>query len=197
MNKNFIALAGALLIAGCASSPATEPKAAPASPPEPLKISNTVQASATVTKIDAATRTLTLKTDAGEEIPLEASAAVRNLPQVKVGDRVTVSYFEAIGAQMRKPGDSTEATVDLGAGRTEEGARPGGVVASVKTLPVTIVSVDTAASTVKFYAADKQVRTLTVKRPEAKAYIAKLKAGDEVIVTYAEAVAIEVKPATK
>jgi len=98
---------------------------------------------------------------------------------------------------MRKPGDSTEATVDLGAGRTDAGARPGGVVASVKTLPVTIVSVDTVTSTVKFYAADKQVHSLTVKRPEAKAYIAKLKAGDEVIVTYAEAVAVEVKPATK
>jgi uncharacterized lipoprotein YajG len=197
MNKLFIALAGTLLVAGCSTTTTTASKVVPASPPEPLKISSTVQVSATVTKIDAATRTLTLKTDAGEEIPLEASAAVRNLPQVKVGDRVTVSYFEALGAQMRKPGDSTEATVDLGAGRTGAGARPGGVVASVKTIPVTIVSVDAAANTVKFYAADKQVRTLTVKRPEAKAYIAKLKAGDEVIVTYAEAVAVEVKPATK
>ena len=66
-----------------------------------------------MTKIDAAARTFTLKTDTGEEIPLQASTAVRNLPQVKVGDRVTVSYYEAIGADMRKPGDSTEATVDL------------------------------------------------------------------------------------
>ena len=195
MNKLFIALAGTLLIAGCATAPTTAPKAAPNSPPAPLNISNTVQASATVTKIDAATRTLTLKTDAGEEIPLEASAAVRNLPQVKVGDRVTVTYFEAIGAQMRKPGDSTEATIDLGAGRADAGARPGGVLASVKTLPVTIVSVDVATHTVRFFAADRLVRSITVTRPEAKAYIAKLKAGDEVIVTYSEAVAVEVKPA--
>jgi hypothetical protein len=191
MNKILCALAGTLLVAGCAttSTPAAN------APPEPLKIENKVAASATVTKIDATKRTLTLRTDSGEEIPLEASAAVRNLPQVKVGDRVTVTYFEAIGAQMRKPGDSTEATVDLGAGRTDPGSRPGGVVATVQTLPVTIVSVDTNANTVKFYASDKQVRSITVKRPEAKAYIAKLKAGDEVIVTYSEAVAIEVKPA--
>jgi Cu/Ag efflux protein CusF len=191
MNRFLIALAGTLLTAGCSTS--TTPKAD--TPPDPLNITNSVQASATVTKIDVATRTLTLKTDSVEEIPLEASAAVRNLPQVKVGDRVTVTYFEAIGATMRKPGDSTDATVDLGAGRTEAGQRPGGVVATVQTLPVTIVSVDTKASTVKFYAADKQVRTITVKRPESKAYIARLKVGDEVIVTYSEAVAIEVKPA--
>ncbi|MEY2855223.1 MAG: hypothetical protein RL030_2355 [Pseudomonadota bacterium] len=190
MNKFLVALAGTLLVAGCASTPKAS------TPPDPLKITSTIQVSATVTRIDAATRKLTLKTDDGEEIPLEASAAVRNLPQVKVGDRVTVSYFEAIGATMRKPGDSTEATVDLGAGRTDAGARPGGVVATVQTLPVTIVSVDTKANTVKFFAADKQVRTITVKRPESIAYISKLKAGDEVIVTYAEAVAIEVKPST-
>jgi uncharacterized lipoprotein YajG len=191
MNKILCALAGTLLVAGCS----TTSTPAASAPPDPLNIENKVEASATVTQIDAVKRTFTLRTDSGEEIPLEASSAVRNLPQVKVGDRVTVTYFEAIGAQMRKPGDSTEATVDLGAGRTDPGTRPGGVVAAVQTLPVTIVSVDTNTNTVKFYASDKQVRSITVKRPEAKAYIAKLKAGDEVIVTYSEAVAIEVKPA--
>ena len=60
---------------------------------------------------------------------------------------------------------------------------------------MTIVSVDTNTNTVKFYGSDKQVRSITVKRPEAKAYIAKLKPNDEVIITYSEAVAIEVKPA--
>jgi hypothetical protein len=187
MNKTFLALAGAVLLAGCASTPK--------GPPDPLSISEKVEASATVTAIDATRRTLTLRTDAGEEIPLEASEAVRNLPQVKVGDRVTVTYFEAIGAQMRKPGDSTEATVDLGAGRTNPGERPGGVVASVQTIPVTIVSVDTQTNTVRFFAEDRRVRTITVTRPEAIAYISRLKPNDEVIITFAEAVAIEVKPA--
>lgn len=191
MKKNLcLALAGALLVAGLAGCASTSE-----SPPDPLNIENKVEASATVTQIDPVKRTLTLRTDSGEEIPLEASAAVRNLPQVRVGDRVTVTYFEAIGAEMRKPGDSTAATMDLGAGRTNPGERPGGVVATVQTIPVTIVSVDTQTSTVKFYAEDKQVRSITVTRPEAKAYISRLKAGDEVIVTYAEAVAIEVKPA--
>jgi uncharacterized lipoprotein YajG len=191
MNKILIALAGSLLVAGCAS---TSTPAANA-PPDPLNIENKIEASATVTQIDAVKRTLTLRTESGEEIPLEASAAVRNLPQVKVGDRVTVTYFEAIGVEMRKPGDSTEATADLGVGRTDAGTRPGGVVATVQTLPVTIVSVDTNTNTVKFYASDKKVRSITAKRPEGKAYIAKLKAGDEVIITYSEALAIEVKPA--
>jgi hypothetical protein len=184
MKTYYLLLAGALLLAACQTSP-----------PAPLNIENKIEASATVTQINAAKRTLTLKTDTGEEIPLEASQAVRNLPQVKVGDRVTVTYLEAIGAQMRKPGDSTEPTMDLGAGQAKPGERPGVGVASVQTVPVTIVSVDTKTSTVRFFAADKLVRTITVERPESKAYISKLKAGDEVIVTYSEALAIEVKPA--
>lgn len=188
MKMSCLALAGSLLLAGCASTSSK-------GPPEPLEITDQVQVSATVTAIDPVKRTLTLKTESGEEIPLEASTAVRNLPQVKVGDRVTVTYFEAIGAHMRKPGDSTEATVDLGAGRTNPGERPGGVVAAVQTVPVTIVSVDTQTNTVRFFAEDKRVRTITVERPEAKAYIARLKAGDEVIVTFSEALAIEVKAA--
>lgn len=199
MNKLLIALAGTLLVAGCsttaeAPAAAAAPPAPPASP-APLSISSTVEASATVTRLDVATRSMTLRTDAGEEHTLEVSEAVRNLPQVKVGDRVTVTWYEAIGAQMRKPGDSTEPTIDLGAGRADPGERPGGIVATVQTIPVTIVSVDPATNTVKFYAADKQVRTIAVKRPEAQAYIRTLKTNDEVIITFAEALAIEVKPA--
>jgi hypothetical protein len=190
MNRNIkacLAVAGLLLAAGCATQPA--------GPPEPLNIENRVEVSAVVTSIDPATRKMTLRTDAGEEQTVEVSPAVRNLPQVKAGDRVTISYFEAIGAQMRKPGDSTESTVDLGAARANPGERPGGVVATVQTIPVTIISVDAGTNTVRFFASDRKVRTITVRTPEAQAYIRKLKAGDEVIVTFAEALAIEVKPA--
>lgn len=183
MKSTWIALAGALLLAGCASAP------------EPLNISEKIEASAVVTRVDVATRSLTLRSDAGEEQTVAVIPEVRNLEQVKVGDRVTVSYYEAIGAQMRKPGDSTEESVDLEVSRSEPGARPGGVITAVQTIPVTIVSVDSKTHTVRFYGADKQVRSITVRRPEAQAYVSKLKAGDEVIVTFSEAVAVEVKPA--
>lgn len=184
MTNTCAALAVVLLLAGCASKP-----------PEPLNIENRVEASAVVTHIDAATRTMTLRTDDGREDTVEVAQVVRNLEQVRVGDRVTVTYFEAVGATMRKPGDSTDETIDLGAGRAEPGQRPGGVIAAVRTVPVTIVSVDTKTHTVRFFSQDKRVRTITVANPDAQAYIARLKAGDEVIVTFSEALAIEVKPA--
>jgi cytochrome P450 len=60
-------------------------------------------------------------------------------------------------------------------------------------LPVTIVSVDQAAHVVTFYGADKRVRKLEVQTPEAKAFIKKLKANDEVIVSYTEALAVSVE----
>jgi len=55
--------------------------------------------------------------------------------------------------------------------------------------------VDPETHVVKFYGADRMVRALKVQRPEAQAYVGNLKAGDEVIVTYTEAVAISVEPA--
>ncbi len=183
MKNPISALVATLLIAGCATSP------------KPLSITDKIEASAVVTHLDIATRTMSLKTDAGEEHTVVVSTDVRNLPQVKVGDRVTVGYYEAIGAEMRKPGDSTTETVELAADRAQAGQRPGGVIAAVQTIPVTIVAVDSKTSTVRFYGSDKQVRSITVERPEAKAYIKKLKAGDEVVVTYSEAVAVEVTPA--
>ena len=62
------------------------------------------------------------------------------------------------------------------------------------TLPVTIVSVDSKTNEVRFYGPDKRVRTVELETPEAQAFAKKLKAGDEVIVTFTEALAVSVEP---
>ena len=46
-----------------------------------------------------------------------------------------------------------------------------------------------------FFGDDGLVRALTVEKPESQAFIARLKPGDRVLVTYTEALAISVEPA--
>ncbi|MCX7051732.1 MAG: hypothetical protein NTV91_07915 [Proteobacteria bacterium] len=160
----LVALAALTAFTGCATAP------------EPFEIGDTLEVKATVTQLDVATRLMTLRGPAGNEFTFEVDPAVRNLPQVKVGDDVIVRYYETIGAALRKPGDSTE-------------------MGTRTTLPVTIVSVDSKTNEVRFYGPDKRVRTVELETPEAQAFAKKLKAGDEVVVTFTEALAVSVEPA--
>jgi len=177
-----VALALAL-VAGCATAP------------KPLTMSETREISAVVTQIDLATRQLTIKGDAGNEFTVQVDPAVRNLPQVKVGDRVVARYYESIAADLRRPGDATTPTVELSDSVAEAGKRPAGMVGQRTTLPVTIVSIDQATHVVTFFGPDKLVRKFEVRTPQGREYIKRLKGGEQIILTFTEALAISVEPA--
>jgi hypothetical protein len=179
------AMMGMLLMAGMAY----------AGTPQPAKVEQTTKASAVVTRLDVASRQLTVKTDAGDVVTVIVDPAVRNLAQVKVGDKIVISYYESLGLAVRKPGDPSRITGQVDATRAEEGQRPGGTARSTVTVPVTIVSVDTVKNVVKFYGNDNIVRTTDVVRPEGKAFIKQLKPGDEVVISYTESLAVSVEPA--
>ena len=66
---------------------------------------NEVTRTATVQKIDLANRLVTLKGDqSGDTVVVKASADVKNLPQLRVGDRVTATYYQSIAYEVHKPG---------------------------------------------------------------------------------------------
>jgi len=177
----------ALLLAACAKEPA------------PVSIEGTREVSATVTAIDVNTRMVVLRESDGTEFALVVGPEVRNLEQVKVGDRVVTRYRESLGAELRKRGDGsgdTEApSVSSTAARAADGAMPS-VTASTQTRQtVRITNVDVKNNIVSFYASDGLARVLPVRTPQGQEFIAKLKAGDEVELTYTEAVAMSVEPA--
>jgi hypothetical protein len=84
---------------------------------------------------------------------------------------------------------------EVNATRAEVGEKPGAAARSVTTVPVTIVSVDTKKNVVEFYGPDKLVRSVNIVRPEGKEFIKNLKAGDMVVLTYTESLAVSVEPA--
>jgi hypothetical protein len=180
------------LLAGCATTSQE--------PPQPVKIENTEEVRATVEAVDPVTRMMSLKGPDGNVVTVEVDKEVRNLPQVKVGDHVVVRYYEALGAELKaRAGSSTGAAADadtaVTVGRAEEGQRPAGVVTAQTSTVVKIKDVDTKNNVVSFYGEDGLLRAFPVQTDQGKAFIKKLKPGDEVGVTYTEALAVSVEPA--
>ncbi len=181
-------------MAACAAARIVAACAAP--PPKPVVRDSLVQKTATVESIDQASRLVTLRGEDGYATTVKVSDEVRNLPQVKEGDKVVVSYYEAIAAEVKKPGEGVEGVeADVSSVRAPEGEMPGVGAGVLLRTTVTIDSVDTQMNTVTFKNADGMLRTVAIQTPQGQKFIKDLKKGDQVEVAYTEAMAIEVKPA--
>ncbi len=160
-----------------------------------------ITVSATVKSVDLATRMVTLIGADGETFTVKADEEVRNLPQVRAGDKVQIEFYEGLAAQLNPPGAPVTApimTEDMV--RAAPGERPGGAIGKVVTKTVTIDSIDHARNVVKFHDAGNPQdtpRTITVKKPQFQTMLKTLKAGDKVTLSYFEALAITVKPMAK
>jgi preprotein translocase subunit YajC len=153
---------------------------------------------ATVEAIDMATRTVTLTGAKGKSVVFEAGEEVRNLDQLKVGDKVVVEYFDGIAAEIKSPGASQkEVTLTDALARAPRGQRPGGAVGTSITAVVEIEFVDTIRNVVHFKGPMGKTRIVQVMKPEFRKMLKKLKEGDKVELTFFEALAISVKPAAK
>jgi hypothetical protein len=185
--KFMLSLAAITLLASCATEPAG-----------PITVENSETISATIVAIDTKKRLLSLRDPDGGSTTIEVPQEVRNLAQVKVGDQVVVHYYKSIGAAVRPKGASTDLggiNEDAVLTRAEPGSKPGGAIGSITTTSVAIQSVDKTNNIVTFTGPDGFVRTVQVKDPEAKKFIATLKKGDLVDLTFTEALAISVEAA--
>jgi hypothetical protein len=158
-------------------------------------VERTNEVTATVAAIDVPARLVTLRGPEGDLFTVEAAEEVQNLPQVEVGDRVVVRYHEAIAAQMARPGQ--EASASVTATRAPLGARPGAELAQQVTAMVKITDLDLATHTVSFTDRDGLAQTIAVQDPRMQDFLETLKVGDDVAVTYTEALAISVEPASR
>jgi hypothetical protein len=183
----------ALLPSACTSEPQE--------PPAPVTIEDTDEVSATVEAVNVDTRMVSLRVPGGQPFTVQVSPEVRNLPQVRVGDRVVTRYYKAMAVELRGRGDrSGETQAPVVASATERapaGAKPAGAVGVQSHQTVRITSVDTKNHVVSFYGSDGLARSLPVRTPQGQEFISKLKTGDEVEVTYTEALAVMVQPVSR
>jgi Cu/Ag efflux protein CusF len=159
----------------------------------PVTKENEVTATATIKAIDPATRSVTLRTENGDEDAYTVSPAVTRFDQLKVGDTIKVSYYESLVFQVRKPGaPSTSTAASVAAGRMKD--RPGGAIGKQETISVTVKAVDMSVPSITVTTADG--RTLTRKIADKK-NLEGVTAGDRIEITYTQAVLISADPAKK
>jgi|SRR6516164_10988492 hypothetical protein len=150
----------------------------------------TITATVKVTAVDRAKRTVTLANDALMTKTFELGNAVRNVDQIKVGDRVKATVLESVAVAVRKssaPPDTGESgTVAV----TPKGAAPDMIMAKTNKISGKVVGVDTVGRTVTLEGPKAGTRTIKVG-PEAK--LDDLQKGDDVTLRVIAALAIRVE----
>jgi hypothetical protein len=165
-----------------------------ASEPGKAAVADTIQASAVVTAIDKASRTVTLKASSGELFDVLAGDDVKNFDQIKIGDEVVVQYVRALTLELKKGGGALTSKESTDAVRAKKGERPGGAVGRQVTVMTKVVDVDPKNRTISLQGPKGNVVVLDVKNPD---HFKVVKKGDNVEAVYTEAVAISVQPAAK
>jgi propanediol utilization protein len=200
-SKTAHTLALALLAATCATATMAQTPAAPAggavvvSEPGKAGVARAVEVSATVVGIDKATRTVTLKSPKGEVFDIVASDEVKNFDQIKVGDAVVARYAQALTLELKKSKAAAgDPVVREEAAKAKAGERPAVVGARQVTVIADVVAVDAKASTITLKGPKGKVVVLDVRNPDQFKVVKK---GDQVEVSYTEALALSVEPAPK
>jgi hypothetical protein len=162
--------------------------------PGAVGVAETVKVTATITAIDKATRTVTLKGPQGKEMSLVAGEQVKNFAQLKVGDQVNIQYIEALTLELKKGSTAPVArTEQAAAAGAKPGETPAGAGGRQVKITAEVIGLDPKTQVVTLRGPQRTV-DLKVRDPEQFKLIAK---GDRVEATYTEAMAIAVEPAKK
>jgi hypothetical protein len=175
-----ITLAAALLISTVAAAQEM---------PKPKTESVTL--TATIEAIDKSNRLVTLKGEKGNVVTVHADETVKRFDELKVGDKVTATYYESLAVNVRKPGDPAPPAGTTG-GVTPRTGGPGATAAMQDTITVTVQSVDLANRSVTVRKQDGSVVSMRVENPQ---YLQAVKAGDTVDITYTRALLLKAEPA--
>ena len=206
MRKLLASLVAVLLATfASAQAPAKAPAPAAASP-APVEVDNagtpgkatakrTAQATATITAIDAAARTVTLKAKSGETQTFKVGPDVKRFDEFAVGDVIKIEYEQGLALEFQPAGsENVPVTAIATGGRAEKDQAPGAAVAAGVRGTVTVTKIDSAKRLVSFEGPGGNVYQV---KAGPKVQLEKLKVGDKLLATYVEAVAIKLEKAKK
>jgi len=153
-------------------------------PGEKTTITGTVEA------IEASSRTMTVKGPKGNYVTIDVPEDVKKFPAVKVGDTISVTYYDNVVLRLKRPGEKSVDTA--GAAVTPgSGAKPGGTAATQRTITATITAIDQAIPSITFSGPNNWTYSSRVVDKKA---LAQVKVGDRVDITWTDAVLISVQP---
>jgi hypothetical protein len=198
MHKILVVLAALVFSAplpASAQKPDVTGGAVVASEPGKATAMRTIRITAQVVTIDNATRTVTLKGPKGNIVDVVAGDDVKNFAQIKVGDLVVVNFVQSLSLELQKTRSGASGISTREAAVTAKpGERPAAAAGQEITAIAKVTAVDKKAKTITLKGPRGNVVALDVQNPDQFKVV---KVGDEVLVTYTEAVAISVEPASK
>ena len=182
MNHPFLraVIAGSLVVAGSA-----------AAQPPTRSVADEIEAIVTVTQVDPAKRTVTVKGPRGESRTIAIPQA-QNLDQVKPGSRFKILYTEALAVGFGKSGEQPSASVGANVQPAPKGATPGGMATRTVEVTGVIDAIDHKNRYVTI--SGPQGAPVSVKVPDDLPEFNKLSAGDNITLSYVQALAIDMVP---
>ena len=157
-------------------------------------VADMVTVTAKVEAVDQAKRTISLKGPLGRTLTLKVGSQAINFPQVKVGDELVVKYVEAVSIKLEKGVVGRSETQTVATARTPAGATPGGAVVEQIVVVANVERIDAAKSSVLLEGPNANYVEVKVKDP---AVMKDVKVNDKVVVTYTEAIVVELQTPPK
>jgi Cu/Ag efflux protein CusF len=183
MRKSTTILAAVLWLTSLASTQAQQA----------VTKSNSVTATATVQAIDKTARLVTLKNEQGEEDTFAVSPeTMPRFNELKVGDKVRMTYYESLVFQLLKPGAKSDGASYEAALSRAKSARPAGTLATQEKMTVTVKAVDPAVPSITVTTENGRVIT---RKIEDKKNIEGVKPGDRIEITYTQSLLTAVESA--
>jgi hypothetical protein len=181
--RRALALVFAVGLAACATS--DQPKVS-------REDTQIAEFRARVAAVDQQSRVVTLVDAAGNKTTFRADEAVKNLPQVRVGDEVVGQLMEKLAVEVRAATAEEKAnptSIAELATVAEPGQKPAGLFVRQAKALYTIDSIDKPAGGGSLRDASGRSHFVKVRDP---AVLDRVKVGDTVVVTLTEALRIEV-----
>ena len=140
---------------------------------KPIGMNQKVEMKATVQAIDRTNRILTLKSDKSSPMTYYVDESVGDhFDKVKVGDKITVKYYDAVAFELQKP--------------DQAGVAPGSKPA---TAPVEVMAIDQDTPSITVKAQDGTVITRRVRN---RNNLKDVQVGDSIIITKAEPLVVDI-----
>ncbi len=197
--KKLVALLGLPLLA------LTSAQAQDKGPPPPVEVKQVAPGkaeavrkqviTATVTAVDKAARTVTLKGPDGNSQTFKAGPQVQRFDEVAVGDTVRIEFQEGLALEFQPAGTAPVAPeAVVVADKAGKDQAPGGAAAAGVRATVTVTAIDMKNRVVVFQGPGGNLYQV---KAGPKIQLEKLKVGDKLLATYVEAVAINLEKAPK
>ena len=188
--KTFRMILTAVMVIGLSSVSVAQQKQSDDKNAKPGRVAvDTVKLTGTVKAVDLDKKTATIEGSGGRVVTVDAKNA-RNLDQVKVGDKVTLTYTREVAVTVRKTDEPPSLSETQSVQLAPKGQKPGGV--EVRTVEVTgnVESVDAKKHTITLKGPAGNVRTFQVD-PSVR-NLGQVKKGDQVVLRYTESAALNV-----